>query len=336
MKQDENTYKELKTRLDELKSRQNDGKFGEFGFKIGFETENQAALEIVQIAYILTQFIKFQHLFDINEYNRVISNSFEYLERNKDKADYFGTAITAYCYALNNQTEKAKDELESLDSIKIDHNDVQGIMKKICYSNKNSKKTEDCNLLESVYVALAYLKLGDIENAEPIINWLIATNRISEVSLNTIEYAFTMEPIAELANLLENPANLTIKLYNNFKSLELKMNDSQKNFETYFPKQSKAIEFNIEGIGFCSITSVAEQLYIESLRNNTFTLNLNLILDNDKPKNRELKVCAKQEKIDKIVNVIYEIELPSGHKYVKYLKTSETKKFLRVFILRQH
>lgn len=335
MKQDENTYKELKTRLDELKSRQSGGKFGEFGFNIGFNT-NGTALKIVQTAYILTQFIKFQHLF-VNEYDLVINDSFQYLELNKDKADYLGTAITAYCYALNNQTKKAKDELESLDSIKIDHNDVQGMMKKICYPNKNSKKTRDCNLLESVYVALAYLKLGDIENAEPIVNWLIATNRISEVSLNTIEYAFTMEPIAELANLLENPANLTIKMSNNFKSLEFNiLSDSQKNFETYFPKQSKAIEYDIKGIGFWSITSVAEQLYIESLQNNIFSLNLDLKLYNNQPKNRELKVCARQKEIDEIVNVIYEIELPSGHKYVKYLETSETKKFLRVFILRQH
>jgi len=303
--------------LDYLKSTQQDnGKFDDFGdFPSTDARYGTQAADYFQTAFVLIPFLKFKELVDKN-YDDVIRKGFNYLKSNKRRSqlNYEGYPVAAYAYALNSDEINANQLFYDVEQLAVDH----GSNKKCI---KVSRDDSECQLRHTTYAALAYIQLNEITKALPFVNWLISIQNFNYFYSNTYDYALATEPIAKLAKYLKtDQTSLTVTLKNE-RNFEKTVNINNENSETFqdieFPQYSQDVISTANGHGYCSITTIFERTIILPKVTNMFKLTVSPTERND----REffLKICAEYAGYSVVMNVIYEVEMPSGYVFVEIL-----------------
>jgi len=268
-------------------------------------------------AYALIPFLKHKDLI-YTDYRDVIDKAFQYLDKreNRLKVKNHGFSIAAYAYALDSKKAKAEEILEKIqDSFIVRDN-------KKCFKVENSDTS--CDVLMTVYIAMALLKMNKIAEAEPVINWLINSNLRFGIWQDTLYNSILTEPIVEMgiAKKAVDLTNLKVKLRNEHgyeKMVEITKETAQIPQNVELPKYSTQITATVSGYGYCTVTMFLETIMMTNKVNPKFTLNVYTNTPSNIKNEKIVRVCARYDSTGSletsIVNVIYEVNLPSGYVY---------------------
>lgn len=331
----------IEKEMEKLKDAQTDsGNFTNFGKFPSFtdkESKRQSTATYFQTAFILISLLKAQEFVD-KDYLDVINKAFSFLDSktNRNPIDYEGVSIGAYAYALGMKHDSSREEvaiefLRQLENAKVDHGDS-----KKCYKIKINSKA--CDMRHTAYAAMAYLKLDDVKSAMPLIYWLLKEFNFYSLSGYTYNTAILSEPIAEAAVALgvkstdfEVTLNDRHRLNKSFKYTNANKNDRH---EVKFIPNTKYIDMTVEGTGYCSITRIDETVVTEHILSPSFTVDIDSNIESTRSNERIVKICAMYNSTGltetSIVNVIYEVEFPTGYVYAGILNEKKQQEFIKV------
>ncbi|XP_070504782.1 uncharacterized protein [Chironomus tepperi] len=312
----------IEKELDKLKKQQtDDGNFENFGNFPSFsdDTKRKDTRTYFQTAYVLISFLKAKK-FVTNSYQDVIDKAFKYLDSKsiRNLVDIEGKSIAAYAYALNKEDgaaiDTAKDFLDGIEEVMIDYGG-----NKRCF--KIERSSSNCDMRHTAYAAMAYLTLDDIGKAMPLIYWMIKEYNFYMYQGYTYNTAILSEPIADAAVALGvDFTNFEVTLKSDNKPLKsLKFDKRNNNYEEIpFIPNTLSLDVTVDGTGFCSVTRVDEIIITEATMIDLFTVTVTPSTSNTQNE-KIVTVCASynstdQEK-DSILNVVYEVEFPSGYIY---------------------
>ncbi|XP_070504691.1 CD109 antigen-like [Chironomus tepperi] len=306
----------IKSELDVLKTKQNrDGGFTDFGSFPEFDRTGSKS-NYFETAFILIPFLKLRKTEIGKKYENQITNAFKYLKSNRNNIgdSKMGLALAAYAFGLAGETIEAKNLLDELQSASVSHSE-----NKKCFKIKRS--SESCDMRHTSYAALAYLAIDDISNAAKLVNWLVKDLNLKYLYSNTHEYAVATEPIAKIATILKvdnTDIKVTVKNERNFTasaSITKKNADQMQFFE--FPEYSQNVISFAEGHGYCSITTLYEHLIKISRLSSSFSLTVTPKISAGSKFDSKIQICAQfnHPLYSSLVNVIYEVEMPSGYVY---------------------
>ncbi|CAG9810781.1 unnamed protein product [Chironomus riparius] len=306
----------IEAELEALKSKQNlDGGFTNFGDFPEFDrTESRSSY--VETAFVLIPFLKLRKTTIGQNYQTQITKAFNYLKSNKNKIGNSkeGIAIAAYAYGLAGETIEVKNLLDDLQEASLG---FPGNKK--CF--KIMRSAEQCDMRHTSYAALAYLSINDISNAAELVNWLVKDLNLKYLYSNTHEYAVATEPIAKIASILKvDKTNLKVTVRNerNFTaSASITKKNANKMHFIEFPEYSQDVISTAEGHGYCSITTLYEKLIKLPQISTSFALTVTPTKSSSNRFESIFQVCAEYNyaRYTSIVNVIYEVEMPSGYVY---------------------
>lgn len=311
----------LQKEFDDLEKLQaSNGTFSNFNFYFSLRG-NGDILKFTEryfsAAYCLIPFLKHKDFLD-KDYSHVIEKAFMYLNKRENRLQVmrYGLSIAAYAYALANKRREAEELLDKVEETFID----RGNNKK-CY--KIEGKDGECDVTHTAYAALALLKLNLISRAEPLIYWFMDTKMNFNLLQETYYTAAITEPIAELGIALKSDVtNLRISLKNEHgftKNLEVLKDNSHIPQDIELPNYSQDVISTISGYGYCTVSMIFERIVIVPQIVAIFKVNIHTDVASTIPNEKIVRVCAKydaQAGMDPVlVNVIYEIGMPSGYIY---------------------
>lgn len=307
----------IEQELDYLKNKQqSNGEFEDFGdFPTTKDKYGTPAASFFKTAFVLIPFLKFKGLVDIN-YDNVIQKGFDYLKSNENRwqLNYEGYPVAAFAYALNNDKINANRLLSEIEKLSVD----LGSNKK-CY--KVSRDDSECELRHTTYAVLAYVQLDEISKALALVNWLITFYNLNYYYSNTHDYALVTEPIAKLAKHLKTDSTqlkVTLKNERKFeKIVGINSENSEIFQEIQFPRYSQDVISIANGHGYCSITTIFERIVSLPIVTAKFKLTINPTEKNYKE--RIVKICAEYVGNSVVMNVIYEVKMPSGYVFVEVI-----------------
>lgn len=307
----------IEQELDYIKSKQqSNGEFDNFGnFPATRDKYGTPAASYFKTAFVLIPFLKFKGLVD-KSYVDVIQKGLNYLKSNENRwqLNCEGYSVAAFAYALNNDKINANRLLSEIEKLSVDLGD-----NKKCY--KVSRDDSECELRHTSYAALAYIQLNEISKVLPLVNWLIISNNLNFFYSNTHDYALATEPIAKLAKYLKTESTqlkITLKNERNFEKI---VNINDENSEVFhdiqFPQYSQDVISTANGHGYCSITTIFERIISLPKVTAKFKLTVSPTERNDKEK--IVKICADYVGNSVVMNVIYDVEMPSGYVFVEVI-----------------
>lgn len=295
------------------------GTFSNFVFYYGFPGEKgtieyMASIQYFSAAYCLIPFLKHRELLG-TQFDTFISRGIRFLksENNQKDCNSLAFSTAAYALALKGEDDEAKKLIGLLDSVKYHQQNIK------CYRTNDTDK--DCNARVTTYVALALIKLDMITEAEPIVHWLVTFN--DEVHSNTGLNALVTEPIAELALKIRSDdtnLNVIIKDERSFKK-QVTIKEFNSHIQQYvpLPKYSEKASYEIYGKGYCSISIITERIVTVPQIASQFNITMDTDIDHNVKTQKVLKLCAiylpKDKSKNIVVNVIYEIDMPSGYTF---------------------
>lgn len=295
----------IEDELDELKRQQSsNGSFYIFGM---IPSSNSVYF---QTAYIVHVFLKVKNIIR-KSYSDVIAKSFSFLDERSNMliSGKEGLSMAAYAYALYGKKDKAS---MLLNEVEKEYNMI-GNTKKCFKLIPNGP----CDTEHSSYAAMAYIKIGEKVKALSIFNWLTQQHNENKYAFNTHTYAIATEVIAEMAKLLK-PVDTDFEVVlKNEASFEKKIHVTDKNMqdviEIEYPEYSRTANITASGKGFCSITVIMEKTITINETDTKFKIDIT-------PLNQTIvRVCAMYDpgedlnSAEILNNVIYDIEMPSGH-----------------------
>jgi len=312
--------------LDKVRDRQeSNGTFSHKNFKFyyGLAKDNDSSYNHTEryfaAAYCLIPFVRFRKFMD-GRYDNFIEKGFRFLNKKEHRLPVMrhGLSVAAYVYALDNQPEKAQTLLRDVEKAFIIYRD-----KKKCY--KIFEGDNNCDMIHTAYVALAYLALNDVIKAEPIIFYLSSYKPAAEYHIDTRILSIVTGPIAEMAALLHvKNTNLKINVRNEHtfsKDLYIDDGNSDRPQTIEMPQGSEKVSSVISGQGFCTISVIFERIVVVPVVDNVFSLTLKSKVGYPWDM-RIVEVCAtynQQSGMKPIlVNVIYEVEMPSGYIFLSH------------------
>jgi len=307
----------IRKELDVLESSQTaSGQFNNFGNFPKFRGDSESA-QYFQAAFILISFLKFRD-FTSKNYGDVIDKGFGFLNRNGDLKllNKEALSVIAYAYALNGdniQTQKILDEIEKV-SVGKDNS-------RKCYKLSSSKAS--CDIAQTSYIALAYIKINKLNEAKPIVTWILNKYKLISTQNYNHDVAIMCEVIANFCIVKHKNKNtdFTVTFANEFdfhKILHISNANQKDSVEVIFPDYSLEGKISLTGTGYCSITRILE--YTISVEQTSTKLNLKIInLTTSRNDEKIVRVCAvyepKQDDLQTLFNVIYDVEIPSGYVY---------------------
>lgn len=308
----------LKSELDALKSKQNaDGGFTDFGTFPYFDRSDKKS-NYAETAFVLIPFLKLRKTSIGSNYQTQITKALNYLKSNNNKlgASKEGIALAAYAFGLVGEIIEAKYLIDNLQDASLGYPG-----NKKCF--KISKNAEKCDMRHTSYTALAYLAINETSKAAELVNWLVKDLNLKYFYSNTHEYAVATEPIAKIASILKvNKTDFKVTLQNerNFTaSVSITKNNADQMHYIEFPEYSQDVISVAEGHGYCSITTLYERLIKIPRLSNTFSLTVTPIKAIKDNFEATFQVCAEyyHDQFTALVNVIYEVEMPSGYVFAE-------------------
>lgn len=332
----------IEKEVEKLKEQQTpEGNFKNFGKFPDFNRNNRESTgTYFETAFILISILKAQS-FTTKSYMDVINKAFGYLDDDKNKltVDNEGLSIAAYAYSLgakynDDRISTVKEMLKKIEKFVIVTDNHQK-----CYRISLNENT--CNMRHTAYTAMAYLKLNDIDKAMPLVYWLLKNYNFNLYTGYTYNTAILSEPIAEAAVTLNTAStNLKVTLKNELRFKEmLKFTQATvKNYhEIIYPPNSRLVDMTVSGTGFCSITRITELMIVEKFSYPKFDVTLKTDIKAQRNNEKILRVCAKYDATDSsyliLVNVIYEVEMPSGYIYMGILDEKSKMKEIKVSLI---
>ncbi|KAL7011281.1 hypothetical protein ACKWTF_014213 [Chironomus riparius] len=321
---DDHNKNMIENEFDAIIADQNaDGSFSNFGKIPSFSCQYS------QTSYILVQFLKHRGVVD-RSYDEAINRGFKYLDTNRLEIKNFGLSIAAYAYALRGNIKEANEIVQFIESNNVVSSDL---MLKRCFKvNRNDK---ECNALFTANAAMAYFELNENTKAIQLVNWLVDDNLKSIYSSYSLDYALLTEPIARVAKFIgAKDTMLTIVAENELSyKTQAEFTFTSKNCSTeqnkLFPQESRKMFYTVNGDGFYAVTRVVEMLHTAPQSQSIF--NISATVDKD-----TVEVCgmnmADEGDEKSIVNVIYEVDMPSGYTYLKIDNTNNILNHLKVSI----
>ena len=321
----------IKAELEALKSKQNsDGGFTDFGDFPGFDSPGSRS-NYFETAFVLIPFLKLRKTTIGKNYETQITKAINYLKSNKNKlgASKEGIAIAAYAFGLIGETIETKNLLDELQDASLG---FPGNKK--CFKIKRT--SENCDMRHTSYAALAYLTFNDISKAAELVNWLVKDLNLKYLYSNTHEYAVATEPIAKIASILKvdkTDFKVTVRNERNFTaSATITKKNADKMQYVQFPEYSQDVISVAEGHGYCSITTLYEKLIKLPRISTSFAVTVAPTKSSGSNFESTFQVCAEysHDKFTSLVNVIYEVEMPSGYVYVGVEDFEKMKKDIKV------
>ena len=268
------------------------------------------------VAFCLLPLIRYKKIMN-GRYDACVEKGFSYLDDEKNRLQVMrhGLSVAAYVYALDGQKDKAESLLTEVE--RVYQNDDKN---RKCY--KIFESDIICNVEHTSFVALAYLALNDIVRAEPIVYYLMDREQLYEYTQNTHFLSIVTDPIAEMAVLLHTEdTNLNILLKNDQafqKELFIHKGNSEVPQTVEMPKGSEKVISTISGVGYCTISVIFERIVVVPEINNIFSLEIKKSMNAERA---VVEVCAtynQQTGMKPIlVNVVYEVEMPSGFVFME-------------------
>jgi len=279
-------------------------------------------------AYCLIPFVRFRKFMD-GRYDNFIRNGLSYLDNDNNRLQVmpYGLSPAAYVYALDNQPEKAKNLLKEIEKTYI-HHENKKCYKIFEYSN--------CDDRHTAYVALTYLALNDILKAQPIIYYLLGKKQEYELNRNTNYLSIVTEPIAEMGIFLNvKNTNLKINVKNEHafsKDLNIDDKNSYLSQTVEMPQGSEQVSSVISGTGYCTISVIFERIVVVPVVENVFSLTVKTRPGFGWDENyftivnfMIVEICATYHQQSGmkpvLVNVVYEVEMPSGYIFLSQKET---------------
>lgn len=187
------------------------------------------------------------------------------------------------------------------------------------------------------------LTLNKLAHAEPVINWLIKTNLRFGGMEYTLYNAILTEPIVEMG-IKKNAADLTnlkVKLRNEHgyqQTVEITKENDQALQNVDLPKYSREITASVSGYGYCTVTIFMETILLSEKVVPKFTLNINTNIHSNIQQEKIVRVCAiynsKGSEKTSIVNVIYEVNMPSGYVYSNVVNLNQKPEIKVIFFFK--
>lgn len=314
--------------LSAIKDFQKDsGDFKDFG-NVPESNGNAESKVYFQTAYVLIPFIKFKNFMNTS-YDDVINKGISFLDGsgNKLKTNREGLSVAAYVYALYGKFPEAKKLMDDVEAYGIKISKTQR-----CLKLDHTQKS--CSMRHTSYAAIAYLQMNNTNKAVPLINWLLESNNLNKYYSNTHSYAIATEAIAKMAGrVTEKNTNFNVVIENEQKVVErvhiTKANGGDP-VEIDLPNYSMEAKTTIRGIGFCSITAIFEKIISISYTSTMFSVTTNV------KEKSTVEICATYHTSDEsvqmqtLLNVIYDVELPSGYVYKEIDKLEEKRSEIKV------
>lgn len=315
--------------LDMVRDRQeSNGTFSHenFNFYYGFAYEDDPSFVYTEqyfaAAFCLIPVVRFRKFMD-GRYDNFIEKGFRFLNKKENRLQVMrhGLSPAAYVYALNNQPEEAQNLLREIEKAYIHLED-----NKKCY--KIFEIDIECDVRHTSYVALTYLTLNDMIKAEPIIFYLSSLKPAFGYWQNTRFLSIVTEPIAEMGVMLNvKNTNLKINVKNEHafsKDLYIDDGNSDRPQTVEIPQGSEQVSSVISGQGFCTISVIFERIVVVPVVENVFSLTVKTKVGIPSSM-RIVEVCAtyNQQSGMKpvLVNVVYEVEMPSGYIFLSHTET---------------
>lgn len=265
-------------------------------------------------AYCLIPFLKNKSL--IENYKNLIDKGMNYLYENiKVNTKIQVHSIAAYVAALKGNNSYANTLLDQAKIMPTHVND------KLCF--KTNRDFSSCSEIHTAFIALAHLKLNESGHAEPMINFLIDYNLKYSATQTTFKNAILTEPIVEMGIIKANNKTQLNIVFSNEHSFrkEIKINEMNSQNVQYVTvsKYSKTVSAIITGHGYCTLTMIMEEILITDVVKSTFTINIFKNITSKIKNQKTITICAsynpKPWQQEVLLNVIYEINMPSGYIY---------------------
>lgn len=296
-----------------------------------FEPNFEYTQRYFAAAYSLIPVLRFRMFMD-GRYDNFIEKGFRYLDKEENRLQVMrhGLSVAAYAYALDNQPEKAQNLLREIEKVYIHLED-----NKKCYKVFDSDTS--CDIRHTSYVALTYLTLNDMIKAEPIIYYLSSLKSTYGYSQDTRFLSIVTEPIAAMGVMLNvEYTNLKINVKNEHafnKDLYIDDGNSDLPQTIEMPQGSEQVSSVISGKGYCTISVIFERLVIVPVVDNVFSLTVKTKQGNPSTM-KFVEACAtyNQQTGMKpvLVNVVYEVEMPSGYIFLEQKETGGNTDKIRV------
>jgi len=323
----------IQIELDQLKALQKtDGTFVNYRGIIPSYSGGALGL-YYQTAYCLIPFIKFRSWIGKN-YDDVINKGIDYIKNEarikEQEGIRDGLVVAAYISALSNDTSLAKKFLATAE-------------KDAYFNDPNSQKMrclkrishEPCDLRHTAYAAITYLLMDDQKMAQPLIIWLMDKHSLNKAFSNSIYLAIASEAISTFVSgkPVKKATDFTVKITNEHDYNKIiYMNSSQMNtpIEVQIPEYTLNYTTTVKGTGYCSITTAIEKIVAVKNVDPKFTLTV-VPRSGSTSTERIIQVCATyvpletDNSLQTLVNVIYDVEMPSGYQYVEIVNLASTK-----------
>lgn len=313
----------IEKELDELKRKQNpNGSFDDFG-QLPYSKD-----VYFQTAYIAHSFLKVKNVVK-KSYSDVLANCFAFLDNQSNmlQSGKEGLSMAAYAYALYGKKERT---LELLKEVEKEVHQITESQK--CFKLQT---LDPCDIRHSSYAAMAYIKINEKVKALHIFNWLVQHHNENKYSSNTHAYAIATEVIAEMAKLLktlDTDFKVTLKNEANFeKTIHVTDKNMKETFEIEYPEYSRMVDLTASGKGFCSITLIMEKTITINETASKFEMDVKQLSET------LVQVCATYKPNEELNvaeilnNVIYDVEMPSGHIFSKVVDADNIPQ-IKVFI----
>ncbi|XP_070499789.1 thioester-containing protein 1 allele R1-like [Chironomus tepperi] len=306
--------------LDLVIKNQKNGTFDNFSFYYDFfapQDEYDKSIKYFATAYCLVPFLRHREMLG-SQYDDFIRDGLEYLKGldNRFGISSYGLSVAAYVFALNKDRNSSQVLLGELEIFTYRDGN------KKCY--KISEKDADCLIRHTAFAALALIQLDMLTEAEPVVNWLLSKSYFDGMRMN--DDAIITEAVAEMAiKLKTSDTNLNVVVRNERdfrKSVIIKDFNSHIQQNVQLPIDSESAAYKISGTGYCTITMFFEIIVTVPSSVPKFTITINTDVPSPGTNQRIVNVCGRfnddkfKPKVT-IVNVIYEIGMPSGYTFYK-------------------
>ncbi|XP_070504783.1 thioester-containing protein 1 allele R1-like [Chironomus tepperi] len=289
-----------------------------------------------ETAQVLIAFLKSDRIVE-QKYTDVITKALDFLEDNSHaySKDNEALSVAAYAFSLRIPTDnyeiKTKNIMDDIEKTLIDHGG-----KDMCVKLKSTD--DDCDVRHTAYTAMTYINLNLTQKAVPLAYWLLKSYNFKDDYYNS---AIISEPIAKLAQLLHaESTDITVTVHDEFnfkETLKLVDGNSTDFHVVNFPTHSKIFSSKVTGYGFVSITKVIERTLDFAIAiEPTFHIAVQIMNNQTITKFGEIviNVCAKYDKdswdVIEIMNVIFEIQMPSGYIFDEIIDLDKQKKNIQI------
>lgn len=298
-----------------VKNQDPDGSFNEIAYSKtpSSPAETSDSRRIRFTGFVLISLLKNKD-FVQNPYTEAIEKGFEYIE-NRFNYDNYAAAVAAYASALANRTTQLNNYLYALETRCETDGDVK-------YWNINKTVTTTCadtQVLISAYTAMAYIEKGAIENAKPIIRWLMMQRNPQGGFGDSHSTAVAFEALSMMAEKtgVDN-TNIHFELLNDAsekREYTLNNTNAKKAHIIPMPKSTLNVIINGEGSGYGLVSTYYEYYKIINQTSLTFGLYVNTKMESKDL--ARIEACVTRNIANELSDmVIMEFNLVSGYVYV--------------------